>query len=138
MVVVGAVAVLANVNPVAYLQAIVVFSGTGSAATFCVPALMLAFWRRATMPGMLAALLGGAGTMIMLYTLGFCGFGEGTLIGPVTSFRPYYLWGLDPLLWGLAVSLVAGVMTSLCTAPPEKDLVSRLFDAQPKSATAAE
>ena len=42
---------LANINPVDYLQVIVVFSGTGAAATFCVAALMLAFWRRATVAG---------------------------------------------------------------------------------------
>jgi Na+/proline symporter len=131
MIGVGAIAVLANIKPVAYLQAIVVFSGTGAAATFCVPALMLAFWRRATVPGMLAGLLGGAGTMVTLYTLGFIGFGKDHLIGPVTSFRPYYLCDLDPLLWGLAVSLVAGVAVSLNTSPPDKDLVSRLFDAAP-------
>src|SRR4029077_913872 len=71
MIGVGAIAVLANIKPVAYLQAIVVFSGTGAAATFCVPALMLAYWRRANVAGMLASMLGGAGTMVTLYGLGF-------------------------------------------------------------------
>lgn len=135
MIVVGAVAVLANIKPVAYLQAIVVFSGTGASATFCVPALMLAFWRRATAAGMLSAMLCGAGTMVGLYTLGFLGFGKEILIGPVTKFRPFFLLGLDPLLWGLAVSLVAGVSVSLLTTPPDKALVSRLFDADPKLET---
>jgi SSS family solute:Na+ symporter/sodium/pantothenate symporter len=132
MIVIGAVAVAANIKPVAYLQAIVVFSGTGAAATFCVPALMLAYWRRATVAGMLSSMLGGAGTMVALYSLGFAGVGARHLIGPVTSFRPYFLLDLDPLLWGLAVSLVAGVVVSLCTVPPEDKLVSRLFDAEPK------
>jgi Na+/proline symporter len=132
MIGVGAVAVLANINPVAYLQAIVVFSGTGAAATFCVPALMLAYWRRATVAGMLAGMFGGAGTMVTLYALGFQGFGETRLIGPVTRFRPYYLLDLDPLLWGLGVSLLAGILVSLGTAPPDDVLVSRLFDAEAK------
>jgi SSS family solute:Na+ symporter/sodium/pantothenate symporter len=130
MIVVGAVAVAANIKPVAYLQAIVVFSGTGAAATFCIPALMLAYWRRTTVTGMLASMLGGAGTMVTLYGLGFAGYGAKHLIGPVTSFRPYYLLDLDPLLWGLAVSLLAGINVSLATAPPDAALVSRLFDAE--------
>jgi len=131
MVLVGAIAVVANIRPVAYLQAIVVFSGTGAAATFCVPALMLAFWRRATLPGMLSAMLCGTGTMVGLYVLGFLGYGSNVLIGPVTTFRPYFLLDVDPLLWGLAVSLAAGVSVSMCTSPPDKALVSRLFDAEP-------
>ena len=133
MIAVGAIAVATNIKPVAYLQAIVVFSGTGSAATFCVPALMLAYWRRATVAGMLAGMLGGAGTMVTLYGLGFAGVGADRLIGPVTSFRPYFLLDLDPLLWGLTVSLLSGIAVSLATAPPDAALVSRLFDAQPES-----
>ncbi|MBI3862636.1 MAG: sodium:solute symporter [Planctomycetia bacterium] len=133
MIGVGAIAVLANIKPVAYLQAIVVFSGTGAAATFCVAALMLAFWRRTTAAGMLAAMLGGAGTMVTLYVLGgIFNLGGDRKIGPVTSFRPYYLFDLDPLLWGLGVSLAAGIVVSLCTTPPDSALVSRLFDAEEK------
>ena len=131
MITVGVIAVLANINPVDYLQVIVVFSGTGAAATFCVAALMLAFWRRATVAGMLAAMIGGGGTVITLYLLGIQGFGAETLIGPVSKFRPYFLLGLDPLLWGLAVSLLAGIIVSLFTTPPDAALVSRLFDADP-------
>jgi SSS family solute:Na+ symporter/sodium/pantothenate symporter len=130
MIAVGAVAVAANIKPVDYLQAIVVFSGTGAAATFCVPALMLAYWRRTTVAGMLASMLGGAGTMVLLYGLGFAGYGKDQHIGQVTRFRPYFLLDLDPLLWGLAASLVAGLVVSLCTAPPEDKLVSRLFDVE--------
>lgn len=131
MIAVGAVAILANIKPVAYLQAIVVFSGTGAAATFCVPALMLAYWRRATVPGMLSSMLSGAGTVLMLYALGFSGLMGDQMVGAVTKFRPYYLLGLDPIVWGLAMSLTIGIVVSLCTRPPDAALVSRLFDAQP-------
>jgi len=135
MIGIGAIGILANIKPVAYLQAIVVFSGTGAAATFCVPALMLAYWRRATVPGMLAGMFAGAGTMVVLYGLGFLeAFGMAVLplqnIGPVTTFHPYYLFEIDPLLWGLAASLVAGVSVSLVTNAPEAEVVSRLFDAE--------
>jgi len=70
MIAIGSGAILANIWPVAYLQAIVVFSSSGGAATFVVPALMLSFWRRATVPGTLAAMLGGALTILILYVLG--------------------------------------------------------------------
>ncbi|MCY2962948.1 MAG: sodium:solute symporter [Planctomycetota bacterium] len=131
MIGVGVIAVLANIRPVAYLQVIVVFSGTGAAATFCIPAIMLAFWRRATVAGMISSMLGGAGTMVMLYILGSQGFGEQN-IGAASAFRPYFLLGVDPLIWGLAVSLIAGVAVSLITTPPPAETVSRLFDVEPK------
>ncbi|RPI90012.1 MAG: sodium:solute symporter [Planctomycetaceae bacterium] len=131
MIAVGVIAVLANIRPVAYLQVIVVFSGTGAAATFCIPAIMLAFWRRATVPGMIASMLGGAGTMVLLYILGSQGFGE-QMIGAASAFRPYFFLGVDPLIWGLCVSLAAGVGVSLLTTPPSAETVSRLFDVERK------
>jgi SSS family solute:Na+ symporter/sodium/pantothenate symporter len=126
MVVVGAGAVAANLRPVNYLQAIVVFSGTGAAATFLVPAFMALYWRRATAAGTLAAMLAGAGTLLGLFVAGW--LGPDPMIGPATSFRPYYLLGLDPVVWGVSASLVAGVGGSLLTRPPEQELVARLFD----------
>lgn len=128
MIVIGVVAVLANLNPPQYLQALVVFSSTGAAATFCVPALMLCYWRRANVPGMLAAMLGGTATMLTLYVLGFSGFG-GQRIGQFTGFRPYFLLGIDPFVWGLAVSTIFGIAGSLATRPPRSELVSDMFDA---------
>jgi Na+(H+)/acetate symporter ActP len=114
---------------VAYLQVIVVFSGTGAAATFCIPAIMLAYWRRATVAGMVAAMMGGAGTMILLYILGARGFGSQS-IGAASAFRPFYLLGLDPMIWGLLVSAVLGFVVSLLTTPPSADTISRLFDVE--------
>lgn len=133
MILVGAVAFAANIQPVEYLQAIVVFSGTGAAATFVVPALMAAYWRRATAAGALAAMLGGASTMIGLYVTGFVDGWRGfdPMIGQATKFRPYFLLDLDPIVWGLAASLVCGIVVSLLTSPPQESVVSRLFDAQP-------
>ncbi len=132
MVLVGIVAVAANINPVDYLQVIVVFSGTGSAATFLMPALMLAYWRRATTAGMLASMIGGGGTVISMYIIGILGLAPKALIGAVSRFQPYYLLNFDPLIWGIAVSVVAGITVSLCTVPPDRELVSKLFDAEPK------
>jgi len=140
MIVVGGIAVAANIRPVQYLQAIVVFSGTGQAAAFAVPALMVAFWRRATVPGVLAAMLVGAGTVLVLFVLGIFGpqlatlwpsleeLANDQLIGPQTAFRPYYLAGVDPVIWGLGASLIAGVAVSFATRPPEEELLARVFD----------
>jgi sodium/pantothenate symporter len=135
MIGVGAVAVLANIWPVDYLQAVVVFSGTGAGATFLIPALMIAFWRRTTVAGTFAAMLGGTGTLVLLYSLGFAGRGSDHLIGSVTRFRPYYLLDLDPFLWGVLASAVLGIGVSLMTKPPDPELVSKLFDAEPRSET---
>jgi SSS family solute:Na+ symporter/sodium/pantothenate symporter len=73
-------------------------------------------------------MVAGAGTMIVLYVIGFSL--EDPMIGNATSFRPYFLLGMEPIVWGLLTSLVAGIVVSLCTQPPDAALVSRLFDAQ--------
>lgn len=129
MVVVGVIAVLANLRPVSFLQAIVVFCGSSGAATFVVPAIMAAYWRRATASGALAAMLVGAGTSLALLLIG--SQSPDPMIGTATGFRSYYLLGLEPVVWGLLASLLAGVSVSLATAPPDAKLVAKLFDAQP-------
>jgi sodium/pantothenate symporter len=126
MVLVGAVAFVANLNPVQYLQALVVFSGSGAAAAFVVPAAMAAYWRRATAGGAFASMLLGASTIVALYAIGFAG--PDPMIGQVTRFRPYYLWSTDPIVWGLIVSLLSGLVVSLLTSPPPETVVARLFD----------
>lgn len=137
MVLVGAIAVAANIKPVSYLQAVVVFSSTGTACTFLIPALMAAFWRRASVGGVLAAMVSGAGMALGLYLIGICGWETllglptNPLMGQVTTFRPYYLLGCDPIVWGLGTSLLAGVLVSLITDPPDRKLISKLFDAEP-------
>jgi SSS family solute:Na+ symporter/sodium/pantothenate symporter len=80
---------------------------------------------------MVAALLCGAGTMLGAYYLGgVLGWGS-PLVGEATSFRPYFLIGLDPLLWSLAASGLAGVGVSLLTRTCDEALLSKYFDAQP-------
>jgi len=52
---------------------------------------------------------------------------------PWTSFRPFFLLDLDPLLWGpVSVSLVAGIVVSLCTAAPDRDARFEIVDAEEK------
>ncbi len=124
MVLLGVIGVAANINPVQFLQKLVVFSTSATASTFVAPALMLAFWRRATAVGSLAGMIGGATMVLALFT-------AGPLVEGKPMFDPYQLLGLDPIVWGLAVSSVLCLLVSSITAPPPEELVSRLFDAQP-------
>ncbi len=124
MVLLGVIGVVANINPVQFLQKLVVFSTSATASTFVAPALMLAYWRRATAVGSLAGMLGGATMVLSLFT-------AGPLVEGKPMFEPYQLLGLDPIVWGLAVSSVLSVSVSLITSPPPDELVAKLFDALP-------
>ncbi len=128
MVLVGVFAFALNVYPVKYLQAVIVFASGGVGAAFIVPVIMLCYWRRATGPGALAAMLAGSGTQVVLYLLG--PVTPDSMIGAETSFRPFYLLGMEPMIWAVAASAIAGIVVSLATAPPDEELVSKLFDAQ--------
>ncbi len=128
MIFVGAIAVTVNINPVAYLQAFIVFSATGSAATFLIPAIMACYWRRATVTGVLCSMIGGASTVLSLYLLGIFEKTPEQRIGQLTAFRPYYLCDVDPFVWGVLVSGLCGVLVSLLTSPPDEKLISKMFD----------
>jgi sodium/pantothenate symporter len=129
MIAVGVLAVLANIYPVQYLQALVVFSSGGAGASFIVPCLMLCYWRRATAAGVLSAMLTGAGAMLTLYLIGFM-IGD-PMIGPATKLRPFFLYGLEPMMWGILCSATVGIIVTYCTQPPPAEHVSVLFDAEP-------
>lgn len=131
---VGLIVGLFALRPPKFLQLIVVFASSGMAAAFLVPALLGAFWRRATASGAIAAMLAGSGITLTLYSygsyLGLNGVDQG--IGPPsTGFGAYYLLGLEPAVWGLSGSLIAGVVVSLLTPPPDPKRVAFLFDAIP-------
>jgi SSS family solute:Na+ symporter/sodium/pantothenate symporter len=133
MVVVGVIAVLLNINPAEFLQTLVVFASGGAGACFIVPCLMLCYWRRATAVGVGAAMISGAATMILLYAIGAMWVPVFQMppptIGPEGGLRPYYLAGLEPLVFGVIVSAIVGVVVSYCTEPPDEKLVAPLFDA---------
>lgn len=128
MVLVGIAAVLANIKPVDFLQSLIVFCTSGAAATFLVPALMAAYWRRANAAGALAAMLTGAGVVLVLFVIGR--YTPDPNYGPL-NMRPYYLLGVDPALWGIPAALIAGIAVSLWTRPPSPELVARMFDRVP-------
>lgn len=136
---IGILVAIIAMRPPEFLQLIIVFSSTGMAAAFLMPAMMGAFWRRATATGAITAMVAGAATTLLLYAygtyLGFQGIDQG--IGPpVGKFGAYYLLGFDPCVWGLSASLLGGIVGSLLTSKPDPALVSLLFDAQPANAPA--
>ncbi len=135
MIFVGLVAIAVNISPVSYLQALIVFSSTGSAATFLFPALMACYWRRATVPGVLASMISGALTVLSLYLLGIFEITPEQRIGQLTGFRPYYLLNFDPFLWGMLTSITSGLVVSLLTKPPAESLIAKMFDASAEPTT---
>lgn len=142
---IGLIVAVVALRPPTYLQLIIVFSSTGMAAAFLMPALLGSFWRRATAAGAIASMATGATVTLFLYLLGTVGperlhlvwlVGPNLPIGAASTFRPFYLLGLDPCIWGLASSLAAGVIGSWLSAPPPEARVALLFDAQPPDAPA--
>jgi sodium/pantothenate symporter len=142
---IGLIAAAIATHPPKYLQLIIVFSGTGMASAFLMPAILGAFWRRTTAAGAIAAMATGASVALGLYLVGTLGperlhlswlFGANPPIGATGSFRPYYLLGFDPCVWGLSTSLAAGLAVSLLSRPPDPLRVALLFDAQPPGAPA--
>ena len=131
MIFAGVLSVAVNISPVQFLQAFIVFSATGAAATFLIPAVMACYWRRATVAGILSSMVGGASTVLSLYILGILGIMPTQPFGQLTKFHPYYLLNFDPFLWGLLASGTFGIVVSLLTTPPDAKLVSKMFDAEP-------
>src|SRR4029079_12665371 len=126
MIVVGAIAVGLNIFPVKHLQTFVVISSGCSAPSFLMPTLMMCYWRRATAAGSIAAMLAGAAASS---ALSLAGLVIAIRAGSPSEFHAYELLGFDPLIWGLASSFLPGLTVILLTRPPERRLVSKLFDA---------
>jgi SSS family solute:Na+ symporter/sodium/pantothenate symporter len=128
------VAVAFSIRPVAYLQALIIFATSCGAASFVMPVMMACYWRRASSASALASMLVGAAIVLTLNAVGFAHEWLGIDAQPfgptATKFRPYYLWGFDPVMWGLAGSILTGVVVAWFTQPPSQELVSRLFDVE--------
>lgn len=124
MILIGGIAVALNIFPVAHLQMLVTFSSGCAASAFLVPTIMMCYWRRATEAGTISAMLAGALTALSLNLYGlYVAFLKDI------GFAPYNLLGLEPIIWGLGISLIAGIAVSLATKPPDEEHISKLFDA---------
>lgn len=123
MLVIGVVALAANIKPPNFLQSLVVFCTSGQTGGFLIPLLMACYWRRATKEGVIAAMASGALTVLALNVSGWVQYGY-------FAFRPYQLLGIEPVVWGIGVSAVVGIIVTLLTPPPEEELVRRMFDVE--------
>lgn len=126
IVLVAVIAASAAIKSPKFLQAIIVFAGGSAACAFLVPAIMGAFWKRATARGALAAMLGGVGTVVVLYAAGMLS-GQDPGIGEKGNFYPVYVFGIAPFVWGLLLSTALGVGVSLLDREPKESEVSRFF-----------
>jgi Na+/proline symporter len=126
--VVGTIVTFAALHPPNFLQQIIILTGAGMGCTFLAPTVLALYWRRATRPGALAAMLGGFGSIAVLNVLGWYGVGKEGLTGPAADkFAPLYLLGLDPIIPGLIVSFALGIGVSLLTRPLPDDVVDAYF-----------
>lgn len=119
-VLVGVVVTLGAMNPPRYLQDLIVFSGAGLACTFLAPMVLALYWKRSTVVGMYAAILGGSATLIGLYAVNWVVH---------RSVGPFNLAGILPAVWGLVVSFAAGVVGSWLSRPPSRDRIRFYFAA---------
>jgi Na+/pantothenate symporter len=115
---VGVAAVLGAFNPPAFLQDIIVYTGSGLAACFLAPMGLALYWSRMNAPGAIAGMLAGFLSHLALYGVGFIVHG---------GFQAVRIASLDPLIPGVAISLVTAVTLSLATAPPPEGLVRTFF-----------
>src|SRR5690606_16973761 len=76
------------------------------------------YWPRMTSAGTLAGMIGGFVVYVGLQSCVY--FGAIPHPGPA---------GIDPLLWGLAASILASIVVSTSSSPPPAELVDRYFRA---------
>ncbi len=127
MILVGLLAIAANIYPIDHLQKMVVFSSTNTGCAFLVPLLMLCYWRRANAPGTTAAMIAGVFTVGVLY-------GMGVYIDGWKAFTPAKPLEFDPVVWGNAAAAVVGIAVTLLTPPPAERIASKFFDAEETAA----
>jgi SSS family transporter len=108
----GAALVFA-LHPPDFLQYIVVFAGTGLAATFFFPTILGIYWPRMNRAGCMAGILGGFGSFLLQYI----------------AFGRVSLGGFDPFVWSMIVSCLSTTGVSLATAPGPESLRKRYFPA---------
>lgn len=116
--IVGLGALVGAMYPPEFLQDIIVYTGSGLAAAFLAPVVYALYWPRSNYQGCIAAMLGGFGTHLAMYFVGFIN-GDG--------FSPYRLMGTDPIIVGLVASFVIGFVMTLGTPPPDERVVRKYF-----------
>ena len=108
---VAGVALAFALQPPDFLQYIVVFAGTGLAATFFFPTILGIYWPRMNQQGCMAGIVGGFGSFLAQYVM----------------FGKISVGGFDPFVWSMLVSCASVVVVSLTTPPGPESLRERYF-----------
>ncbi len=108
---VGIVAGVFAMRPPDYLQYIVIFSGTGLAATFLFPTLLAVYWTGMNKAGCIAGIIAGFASFLAQYA------SSGT-----RSFLD-----LDPFVWSLALSAFCCMLGSKAGTPEPRRVLTRYF-----------
>ena len=108
---VGLVAGVFALRPPDYLQYIVIFSGTGLAATFLFPTLLAVYWPGMNRTGCLSGIATGFAAFILQYV----------------AYGTRSFMGLDPFVWALAASGLACVAGSMSGTRDPDTLLSKYF-----------
>ena len=111
IVAVGIVAGVFALRPPDYLQYIVIFSGTGLAATFLVPTLLAVYWPGMNKTGCVAGIVAG----FVSFLLQYAAYGTRSFLS------------LDPFVWSLAISALGCIVGSMAGAREPRTLLEKYF-----------
>ena len=115
---IGVIATAGALYPPQFLQYVIVFTSGGLAVAFLGPIALGLYWPHFNKAGAIASMAGGFAAYLGLYVTGFVIFGSTAPVRPL---------GLDPLIWGVAASLLcAWVGTRIGPKNPDV-LVQRFF-----------
>ena len=115
---VGIAAFFAILDPPQYLQNLIIFASSGLAGSFLVPMALALYWVRMNKAGVIAGMLGGCGTHLLLYIVGYSLEGR---------FTVYQFLGVQPFIWDLVGSAIFAITFCLLTNPPEARVVRKWF-----------
>lgn len=121
-VVVGSGIMIAALNPPQFLQYLIVYVGSGLAACFLAPMTLGLYWKRTTAVGATASMACGFLSHLSLYVAGWYFSSDGD--GFSKPLRPF---SLDPVVIGIVASFAAGIVFSLATKAPPRELVLKYF-----------
>lgn len=116
---VGIIALVGAINPPQFLQDIIVYVGGGLAACFLFPVVAALYWKRANTVGCLAGMLGGFAAHFAMHLIGMQVYGS--------FVNAYRLFGMDPVVIGLFVSMLAVVFITPLGPAPSQELVHKYF-----------
>ena len=115
---VGALAMLAMLNPPQFLQDLIVFGSGGLGASFLMPVILTLYWPKLTPRATVAGMLSGGGTMALFYLIGYLLNGK---------FSAYELFSLHPFIWSVLVSALVMMAVARGSKPVDADLVEKYF-----------